>query len=144
MASTGFNLFITKILFTEKEQRVMEWILYAISVLWIGFGSFAIMYTAITREKVNKLVMETDSRILSVLPIIGGILLIIAASAGTHAWFIRFLGLLALLKGALIIVNPQGLWTRTRQWYMELSDQAFRLTGIILVILGTAMMSWVM
>ena len=122
----------------------MKWILYAMSVLWIGFGSFAILYTAMTREKVSNLIANTDPRILSALPIIGGILLIVAASAGTHAWFIRFLGLIALLKGALIILNPQDLWARTRQWYQDVSDQAFRLSGIIFVILGTAMMSWVM
>ncbi len=121
----------------------MKWILYAISVLWIGFGSLVILYTTRTRESIGNLISQTNPKVLSALPIIGGILLIIAASAGTHAWFIRFLGLLALLKGALIVLNPQEMWTRTRELYHKLSDQTYRLSGIILVILGTAMMSWV-
>ncbi len=121
----------------------MKWILYAISLLWIGFGSLVILYTTRTRESISNLIAQTNPKVLSALPIIGGILLIIAASAGTHAWFIRFLGLLALLKGALIVLNPQGMWTRIRELYNQLSEQTYRLSGIILVILGTAMMSWV-
>jgi uncharacterized protein YjeT (DUF2065 family) len=121
----------------------MKWILYAISLLWIGFGSLVILYTTRTRESISNLIAQTNPKVLSALPIIGGILLIIAASAGTHAWFIRFLGLLALLKGALIVLNPQGMWSRIRELYNHLSEQTYRLLGIILVILGTAMMSWV-
>jgi len=55
----------------------MRWILYAMSVLWIGFGSFAILHTTRTREKTVKLITEADAGILGALPIIGGILLII-------------------------------------------------------------------
>ena len=122
----------------------MTVILYALSLIWIAAGSCAILYTPETRNFSKSVVFKNDPKILGALAAVGGVLLIVAASASSQPWFIRLLGLLALAKGALFILNPGDLWRKTSHWVIEtLSDQAFRLVGIMSVILGTVMMSWI-
>ena len=54
------------------------------------------------------------------------------------------LGILAMAKGVFIFLNPAGLWDQLTVWYTEkISDQTYRLFGIIALILGTAICSWV-
>lgn len=122
----------------------MEWILYLISVIWIASGSSFILYTAEARETVRRLIEKSDSKLLAAIPLVVGVLLIVAGSASSHPWFLRLVGLLALIKGGLIIANPENIWSKLTDWYLnQLSDQAYRLIGIIGIILGTAVFSWV-
>lgn len=122
----------------------MTMILYALSLIWIAAGSCAILYTAETRNFSKTMIFKSDPKILAALAAIGGVLLIVAASASSQPWFIRVLGLLALAKGALFIFNPGDIWAKAGQWVINaLSDQAYRLVGIMSVILGTVMISWI-
>jgi uncharacterized protein YjeT (DUF2065 family) len=122
----------------------MEWFLYAFSLILIAVGSCAILYTAETRSTLKTTVESLDPKILAALPAVLGLLLLICAGAGAHAWFIRLLGLLAVLKGVMIFMNPADLWSTLRRWYLEaLTDRAHRLTGIIAIILGTVILSWI-
>jgi len=122
----------------------MTLILYVLSLIWITAGSCAILYTPETRNWSKNLVFKSDPKIMAALALIFGVLFLVAASASSQAWFIRLLGLAALVKGALFIFNPGDVWTKTTHWFLNaISDQAFRLVGIISVILGTVMMSWI-
>jgi hypothetical protein len=57
---------------------------------------------------------------------------------------LRIVGLLALCKAVLVFANPHGLYTRLLNWYFgNVSDQAHRLYGIIAIIFGTAMLTWI-
>ena len=70
--------------------------------------------------------------------------MILAAADSLHPWLVRMLGLLGLIKGVLVIANPMALYDKSVKWYLEsVSDQGYRLTGIILIILGTAVLSWI-
>ena len=81
---------------------------------------------------------------MAFLAFAAGILLVFSASASSHSAIIRILGALAMIKGAFIFFNPENLYTRSYNWYLEsLSDQAHRFVGIITVILGTAVLSWI-
>ncbi len=122
----------------------MTWFLYLISAIWIAFGSCAILYTTETRDAARKL-LQTSPKFLCAIPIIGGVLLILSATASIHPWIIRLLGVLALIKGGFIFVNPDNLFGKFTAWYLEeMSDQSHRFTGILTVILGTAVMSWIL
>ena len=122
----------------------MKWFLYAFSFIWISFGTGLIIYTRESKNMIKRLVTDLDRRILSALPAIFGFFLIIAASESRHSWFIRLIGILAVLKGGFIFWNPQYLYDKIVDWYLNsLSDQTFRFFGIITLILGTVILSWI-
>jgi uncharacterized protein YjeT (DUF2065 family) len=123
----------------------VKWFLYAFSLIWISFGAGLIIYTRETKSVIKSLVTNLNHRILSALPAIFGVILIIAAPESRHSWFIRFIGILAVLKGGFIFLNPQNLYNKTVDWYLNsVSNQTFRFFGIITLILGTVILSWIL
>ena len=123
----------------------MKWILYSISMLWIVFGSCAVLYTAETRGTMKNLIKSLNLKILAWIPLVTGLLMVFSAAASHYPWFIRLVGLLAVIKGVFIILNPSGMMEKINQWYVDAaSDQTHRLSGIIYIILGTAVFSWIL
>ena len=121
----------------------MEWVIWLISLIWIAWGSLAILHTAQTRETAGKLMARVGRVPLGVVAAVVGVLLIVASRNSLQAGFITALGLLALIKGAVLLWNPKGVYPRLVQWYLEeTSDQTLRFFGIIALILGTALFSW--
>ena len=123
----------------------MKWFLYAFSLISIAIGCCTILYTDETKNFIKSIVKGVDLRILSIVPFIAGILFLLSASACRYPWVIRFLGLMALIEGVLAFSNPNNLYGKILDWYLDsLSDQTHRLFGIITIILGTAILSWIL
>ena len=123
----------------------MRLFLYAISFLCIAAGCCTILYTNETRNFLKRLFNEIDRKFLSVFEVIMGILLLVSATASHHSWLIRLIGLLAVIEGGVILLMPKNLYDELINWYVNsLSDQTYRLFGILSLILGTAMLSWVL
>ena len=122
----------------------MKLFLYVVSVLWIAMGSCSILYTVECRKVLTNLLKGLDRRVLAFLPGLFGILFMAAASQTRNPGVIRLLGLLAVAKGGFIFANPQGLYDQVAEWYLDkASDQTYRFFGIISLILGTAVLSWI-
>jgi uncharacterized protein YjeT (DUF2065 family) len=122
----------------------MNWILYIISILWIIFGSCAILYTTSTRRAFKSITEGLDLKIIAVLPALTGLLLLISASASHYPWFVRLIGLIAIIKGIGIALNPNKMVTGINDWFIRsATDQSYRFIGILFVILGTALLSWI-
>lgn len=122
----------------------MKWFLYVISVIWIVAGCCAILYTQEMITAVRRLIQSTGQKTLAVLPFSGGILLLFSASASYHPWVIRILGLIAVIKGIFIFTNPKNMHHKVVDWYTtSVSEQTNRLFGIITLMLGTAVLSWI-
>jgi uncharacterized protein YjeT (DUF2065 family) len=122
----------------------MRIFLYAFSFLWIVSGSCFIIYTRQSRAFVGQLFEEIERRILAVVAAVVGFALLLSSPYSVHGWFIILLGLLSLLKGVFLFVNPADLVTQMRKWYAECaSDQTYRFLGIVMVVLGTALFSWI-
>ncbi len=122
----------------------MTWFLYLISIVWIAAGSCFILYTSETRKTSKEMLSKFNPKVLAFLPFAVGILLVISASASNHPAMLRILGALAMIKGVFIFLNPENLYNKSIEWYLEsLSDQAHRFAGILIVILGTAVLSWI-
>ena len=123
----------------------MKWFLYAMSWIWIATGSWVILYTSESRKVLKNMLKGIDRKILSALPAIVGILLILSASASHNAWLLRLIGIMAVIKGGFIFLNPKNLYEEVTNWYLNsLSDQAYRLFGIFTIILGAAVLSWIL
>ena len=121
----------------------MKLILYAFSLLYLATGVCMILYTDETRN-VFKQMVQMGLKTMSAVAFVMGLLLIVAAGASHYPWFLRVVGLLALVEGVLLIMNPRDIMSTIYDWYLEqASDQTFRATGIITVIFGTALISWI-
>ena len=122
----------------------MKWFLYAIALIWIGSGAWMILYSHESRKVLKQWVKNLDRRIICTLPTVTGILLLFSASWSRQSWLIRLFGLLALLKGGFIFWNPNNLYDKIIDWYLtSVSDQTYRFFGIITLILGMVILSWI-
>ena len=122
----------------------MKWFLFLVGLLWIAVGSGYILYTRQFREVMGNLIKGSNEKIIAGLAVVFGILFILGASQTHHSGFVILLGIIAIAKGVFIFLDPQGYWQKVKAWYLDqASDQTFRLFGIIALILGTALFSWV-
>ena len=122
----------------------MKLFLYLISLLWIGAGAGYILYTQKFREVYGNLIKGANEKLIAGLAVLFGIIFIFGAPLTRHSGFIVFLGMIALAKGVFIFFDPKGYWQKIKNWLVdEASDQTFRLFGIIALVLGTALFSWI-
>ena len=123
----------------------MKGFLYVISFFCIAMGCCTILYTDETRRFVKSIFNEIDRKFISAFELIMGILLLISATARRQAWFIRLFGLLAIIEGAVIFLIPKNLYDELMDWYLNsASNQTYRLFGILSLVFGTAILSWIM
>ncbi|BBO69655.1 hypothetical protein DSCA_35850 [Desulfosarcina alkanivorans] len=121
----------------------MKYIIYLLGFLWIAAGAIAILYTGDYKAYLKALMVRLDRKFLALIPAIFGLLLLVAAPSTGHSWFIGVIGVLGIVKGALIYFNPGGILELSKDWLEELSDQGYRLIGIIALVLGTVVISWI-
>jgi len=123
----------------------MKVFLYAMSFLWIAIGCCTVLYTHETREIMKGLFKEVDRKIISAFEAVMGILLLISAAASHHAWLIRLIGLMAVIEAGVIFLIPRNLYDDLMDWYLNsASDQTYRFFGILSLVLGTAVLSWIL
>jgi uncharacterized protein YjeT (DUF2065 family) len=123
----------------------MRWFLYAISLFYIAFGCCSILYTNETQKFVRSIFNNIDQKILSALPFVLGNLFILSAPATRIPWLIRVIGLMAFIEGVVFFLIPKDLYDKFMDWYLNsLSDQTYRLSGILGIILGIAFLSWIL
>lgn len=122
----------------------MKWFLYAISVFWVAIGCYTILYTNDTRTMLKNLFNKIDRKVVAVIEVIVGVLFLFSATASHHSWFLRLIGLLAVIEGAIIFLIPKNMYDELVDWYLNsASDKTYRMFGIISLILGTAVLSWI-
>lgn len=121
----------------------MKYIVYLLGFLWIAAGAIAILYTDDYKAYMKGLMARLDRMVLALIPAVFGLLLLFAASSTTHSWFIGLIGILGIVKGVLIYFNPAGILELSKNWLDTLSDQGYRLIGIIALVLGTVVVSWI-
>lgn len=122
----------------------MQIFLYVISLLWIAAGVCFILYTDESRGVYKAMLHQMNRIAVGIIPIAFGILFFAAAGHSRNSWFIILLGILGLVKGVVILFNPSGFYEKSMNWMIEdTSDQTFRFFGIMALILGTAVLSWI-
>lgn len=122
----------------------MKWFLYVFSITCIAIGCSTILYTHGSRNVVKAMTNHIDRKILSVMEAIVGVLLLFSATASYHSWIIRLIGFMAIIEGVIIFCLPRDLYDELVDWYLNaVSDKAYRLFGIISLIFGVALLSWI-
>ncbi len=123
----------------------MKWFLYALSLFGILIGCCSILYTNETRKFVRSIFNNIDRKILLAIPFILGILFILSASATRIPWLIRVIGLMAVIEGVVFLLISKDLYDKFIDWYINsLSDQIYRLSGILGIIIWMAILSWIL
>ena len=123
----------------------MKWFLYAISLFCVTIGCCTILYVNESRNVLRNIFNKIDRKILSAFEAIMGILLVVSATASHHSWLIRLIGFMAVIEGVVIFFIPKNLYDELVDWYLNsASDQIYRLFGIVTLILGTAVLSWIL
>jgi len=80
---------------------------------------------------------------LSIIPAVFGFFYLISASGIVYPWVFRILGLLAFAEAVFFLTNPNNIYQKLLDWYFNISDQAQRLFGIMGIIFGTVILTWI-
>jgi uncharacterized protein YjeT (DUF2065 family) len=122
----------------------MKWFLYLVSFAAIGGGAWIILYTDDCRRILGKFFERVSEKIYAAIAVAIGVLLIVSASASKNFGFVVFLGGLCVIDGIASFVNPNQIYQRFMDWLLNsASDQTYRFFGIIKLIVGTALFSWI-
>jgi uncharacterized protein YjeT (DUF2065 family) len=115
----------------------------------LGFGhiavcSFLILYTRQTVDALHGWLQTYPLKYLAAIPAVFGFLFLISASSTTYPWVFRIIALVAFCEAVVAFTNPQKIYSRMLDWYVKhVSDQTNRLFGIIGIIFGTAILTWI-
>jgi uncharacterized protein YjeT (DUF2065 family) len=122
----------------------MTTILYIISVLWIAFGVFLVLYTETTRKTMKKIYGVKNPQWLALPAFVIGISLIISAFYFREMFrLVLVLGLLAVIKGLFfIITRPVYIKKFLDWWYEKASERTLRIFGMAIFFLGTILLSY--
>lgn len=123
----------------------MTWFLYAFSLIGISIGCCSILYTNETRMFLRIMFEKIDKKILSTIPLIFGIMFILSAPVTRVQWPIRAIGLMAVFKGIVSFLIPKDLYDKFMDWYLNsLSDQTYRVFGILGIIIWMTILFWIL
>ena len=89
----------------------MIWFLFVIALFYVMFGTLMLFATALTKEQ-----------------------------SSSQPTFIIVLGLLAVMKGLLFLFGPQEKVKRMIEWWLEGSDQKFKVWAVVAIGLGIAIL----
>jgi hypothetical protein len=121
----------------------MIWFLYGVAFFWVAAGTLFILYTEESRRFLKVFMAGTKPRAFAFIAMVVGLLLIISAWASGAFWFILILGLLAIGKGVYFLFGPHGQITALLTWWIKsVQDRTHRLWGLIMVLLGMVILSW--
>jgi hypothetical protein len=86
---------------------------------------------------------KMSPKFLAFIPMVVGILLILAARVSGAFWFILILGLLAIGKGVYFLLGPRDqIEALFNWWFKSAQDRTYRFWGIIIILLGMVLLSW--
>lgn len=119
----------------------MIWFLFVIALVYIMFGTLLLFATGFTRDRYVSKLKINDPRKWSPLPLVAGLLFLLAASSSSQSSFIIVLGLLALLKGLLFLFGPQEKVKSTIEWWLQGSDKTYKVGAVVVISLGIAILA---
>ena len=121
----------------------MIWFLYIAAVLFIAKGSFLVLHTEKAVEYGEMILEKGSHRIWGMAAASFGILLAIASFWSGVVWFLLVLGLLIAGMGFFFFLGQEEKVQPFLRTWASMSSTGLRLWGLILVVTGTAILSWI-
>ena len=118
----------------------MIWFLFVIALFYVMFGTLTLFATGHAREQYISKFKIGDPRKWGPLPLVAGILFLLAASSSSQPTFIIVLGLLGLVKGLVFMFAPQDKVKKMIDWWLEGSDQKLKIWAGVAIVLGIAIL----
>ncbi|MFA5340013.1 MAG: hypothetical protein WC317_07715 [Candidatus Omnitrophota bacterium] len=112
----------------------MKLFLLLMSLFWIAVGITLILSPAKFKSFYTRLIKPAKA--LFILPLVIGLLLIWSSPASKLEWFIKILGIIALIKGIFILISPIDTIKSIINWAMSRPDKFYRLYGVFIILLG--------
>jgi uncharacterized protein YjeT (DUF2065 family) len=121
-------------------ERLLTGLLYVIGIFSIIVGALSVFATDLARKKFfNKILEIKDLKKYSPLPIIIGILLLLATPYNRYMFFILLLGVLSIIKGIAFVVATEKM-EKMKDWWSKLNDNGYRIYGILMIIIGSVVL----
>ena len=121
----------------------MKIIVYLLGLGHIAICSLLILYTKEAVDTLKGLYGKYELRHLAAYPLVVGLLFLISASATCYPWVFRIIGVLAFGEAVLAFTDPQKIYSRMLDWYLErVSFRTNQFFGIVGVIFGTLVLTW--
>ena len=121
----------------------MVWFLYIVALLFIVKGSILVLHTEKALD-LSEIILERGTyRIWGVAGCVFGILLAIASFWSGVVWFLFILGLMFAGIGAFIFLGEEEKVQPLMRTWSSMSGTGLRMWGLILVVTGTAILSWI-
>lgn len=122
----------------------MKWILFVVAIFWIVLGTWANLYPVQVHERMRRFVERINPRYAAVLAFAVGIMLMIAAPVSSQGvGFIRLLALFAMAKAVVLAVLSRERYQRFSNWWFDpIREQSWRVWGLVILILGVVLLSW--
>jgi uncharacterized protein YjeT (DUF2065 family) len=122
----------------------MKILLGVISILWIIEATFLIIYTEGTRKFMEKAVSGINVKIWAILALIFGLIFMVATFyIKDMLWLAFIIGMIAIIKGVYLFVAPANqVKALIEWWFHKASGETVRLIGLIVIVLGTAVLSY--
>lgn len=121
----------------------MVWFLYVVALLFIAKGAFLVLHTERALEYSEMIIEKRSHRVWGIAGAIFGILLSIASFWSGVVWFLFLLGLLFAGMGIFLFLGEEEKVQPLLRTWASMSGTGLRLWGLILVVTGTAILSWV-
>lgn len=117
----------------------MKIFLCLISIFWLLAGIAFLLFPKQSKKLYANLIKPVKG--LGILPLLIGILFLWASSVSRIEVFIRVLGIIALIKGLLILLCPTSMLKSIFNYFLGRSERCWRIYGAIMVLLG-AVTGW--
>ena len=122
----------------------MKAIVYLLGFGHIALCTYLILYTRDSLGLLKGLFNSYHLKYLSVIPTVYGLLFLIAASVTIHPWVFRIVGLLGIVEAVVAFTNPRKIYSEMLDWYFgSVSEQANRMLGMIGIVFGTVILTWI-
>ena len=111
-----------------------------LAILWVAMGTLMIFAPEVLRKKLFAKLKELPLKKAGIIPLVIGILLLLAAFYNRYRLFIVLLGLLSITKGIYCIVATEKM-AKMQDWWLGAKKKVYRISGIIVIILGFIVLS---
>ncbi len=114
----------------------MKLFLVLMGIFWVVLGTLSVFATDLVRKKFFNKLKDMDFKKWSILPIVIGVLFLMAAPLSSARLFITALSILAFLKGFYLLLVPQKKIRKVMDWWFDAKNDLYKVWGVAVLILG--------
>ena len=112
---------------------IFRWIL---GIGWIAVGVLMVFATGMAKEKILSKILNAKIKSVGIIPIVVGVILLLAAGDNRHTLFVTLLGILAIVKGVMCIVATEKM-EKIRDWWLKADDKVYKISGAVVAVMGS-------